>query len=601
MSAGADSPRKLELLAPAKNLAIGIAAIDHGADAVYIGASAFGARAAAGNSIEDIRQLADYAHKFRARVYATVNTILYDSELKDAEALVRDLYRAKVDAVIVQDMSLLRLDLPPIELHASTQCDTRTAEKARFLQDVGFSQIVLARELTLREISEITSSVDVPVEAFIHGALCVSYSGRCHAGEILLHRSANRGKCPQVCRMPFDLIDSKGRVLERDKHLLSLKDFNASSSLEELVRAGVSSFKIEGRLKDVAYVKNITAYYSMLLDRIIEQSEGKYVRSSCGTAEIRFVPEPYKSFNRGFTDYFLTNRSPAKALASIDTPKSLGEPVVDTRELHNGDGISFFNPKDGTYCGFRVNRVDNGRIIPARPIHIPRNIQLYRTYDIECERLMARNDTAERKLAVDITIFENRVEACDERGCKSSVSLDCELQRARSAFDAKRVLGKLGGTVYKLRKFDCQLPEGSYIPPSLLAEVRRKLLDALDAANLSTYPFNYRRKEESAAEYPSKTLDYRDNVANRVAEQFFREHGVDTIQYAAELGNKRESDFSVIMTCRYCILRQTGRCLREHPENKKQLPLALRMKDGRVLPLKFDCGKCEMQVLASGK
>lgn len=598
------SPRKLELLAPAKDAATGIAAIDHGADAVYIGASAFGARAAAANSTDDLRRLVDYAHRFRAKIYATVNTILYDDELSDAEKLIKELYRAGVDAVIVQDMAVLRLDIPPIELHASTQCDTRTAEKARFLQDVGFSQIVLARELTLREIREICDSVEVPVEVFVHGALCVSYSGRCHAGEMLLCRSANRGKCPQVCRMPFDLIDGRGRVLERDRHLLSLKDLNASASLADLVAAGVSSFKIEGRLKDAAYVKNITAYYRQQLDHVIEESGAQYVRSSFGGSEIGFEPDPYKSFNRGFTSYFLDGRRSSEAQASIDTPKSLGEPINDLGTLHNGDGVSFFDPGDGIYQGFRVNKVENGRIVPARGFRIPKGVQLYRTFDNEWEKLMIRTDTSRRCIDVDITLYGNRVEARDERGCSVSVSFDCKLQEARSPFDPSRIFGKLGGTIYRLRSFANHLPQGSFIPPSLLSGIRRRLVGALDEANLATYPFGYRRHEKENAKYPCKGIGYRDNLSNSLSEEFYRSHGVESVEYACELREEKKSygaSFDTLMTCRYCILRQTGRCLRQHPENRKLLPICLRMKDGRLLPLRFDCGICEMRVLAPEK
>lgn len=593
-----ETPRRIELLAPAKDVATAIAAIDHGADAVYIGASAFGARAAAANEIEDIRRLTDYAHQFRARVYATVNTIIYDHELLQVEKLVKDLYRAHVDALIVQDMGLLRLDLPPIELHASTQCDTRDPAKARFLEDVGFSQIVLARELTIQEIRDICSSVKVPVETFVHGALCVSYSGRCHAGEELMRRSANRGRCPQVCRMKFDLINDSGKPLVVGRHLLSLRDFNASASLEDLLGAGVSSFKIEGRLKDAAYVKNITAYYRELIDRIISASPEKYARASCGSSSLSFAPDPRKSFNRGFTSYFLSSRRPEEKQASIYTPKSLGQPLGKGETPSNGDGISFFNPSDMSYQGFRVNKVVNGRMIPAKPIRIPEGVRLYRTFDNQWERLMAREDTARRTIEVDMELFDNRLKITDERGCCVVETYEAELQKAKSEFQPRRIFEKTGATIYRLRKFVSHLPEGAYIPPSILTELRRKALSALDETNRTTYPFSYRRKENPDASYPSAVLDYRDNVANSAAERFYREHGVKEIEKAVECENGKERDVRherLIMTCRYCILRQLGKCRRESSDTFRD-PLYLRMSDGRKLPLRFDCKRCEMQV-----
>ena len=334
--------RELELLAPAGNADIAIEAILHGADAVYIGPPTHGARKAAANSLEDIKKVVSFAHQFGAKVYCTVNTIIYENELTEVESLIRKLYIIGVDALIVQDMGILRMDIPPIALHASTQCDTRTPEKAKFLEDVGFSQLVLARELTLNEIKKIHDTVDVPLECFIHGALCVSYSGRCHASQATKGRSANRGACAQICRLPFNLTDSRGRVLQKNKHLLSLKDFNLSDNLEELIQVGVSSFKIEGRLKEVGYVKNVVAYYRQKIDEIIRKYPDKYRRSSYGKSTIDFIPQLDKSFNRGFTTYFLNDRRPAN-ISSPDTPKSMGEIITDINQLNNGDGISYFD------------------------------------------------------------------------------------------------------------------------------------------------------------------------------------------------------------------------------------------------------------------
>jgi len=361
--------RDLELLAPAADKNVAREAILHGADAVYMGGPSHGARKKASNSLADIRETVEFAHRFRARVYVTVNTLVYPHEIREVERLVWNLYLCGVDAIIVQDMSLLRMNLPPIALHASTQCDTRTPEKALFLQEVGFSQIVLARELSLQEIDTICRTVGVPVECFIHGALCVSYSGRCAASQVSVGRSANRGECAQMCRMPYTLRNGRGEVVERDKYLLSLRDFNASELIPQMIEAGVSSFKIEGRLKEADYVKNVTAAYRAIIDKVIASNPGKYRRSSYGESKISFTPRLDKSFNRGFTDYFLNGRKPA-SMASLLTPKSMGEIITDTRLLHNGDGISFFNTK-GEYEGVGVNRVENGRIIGSRPFRLP--------------------------------------------------------------------------------------------------------------------------------------------------------------------------------------------------------------------------------------
>ena len=367
--------RNIELLAPAKNELIGIEAIKHGADAVYIGASAFGARSQAGNDIESIKRLVDFAHQYDARIYCTVNTIIYDHELHAVERMIHELYRAGVDALIVQDMALLRLDIPPIALHASTQCDIRTPEKAQFLEKMGFAQLVLARELTIDEIKEISSSVRVPLEGFCHGALCVSYSGRCQISQALKGRSANRGECAQFCRLSYDLEDTHGNKLIKSKHLLSLRDFNASDRLHQMINAGISSFKIEGRLKDVDYVKNVVAYYRQALDRIIGANDG-LARSSHGTSSFSFEPCLAKSFNRSFTHYFIDDRHPHNGtkMASILTPKSQGEYVgkVATTSANvitlsgnatfaNGDGLSFIS-SDGNYDGFRVNKVIGNKL-----------------------------------------------------------------------------------------------------------------------------------------------------------------------------------------------------------------------------------------------
>ncbi|MDE6559726.1 MAG: U32 family peptidase, partial [Muribaculaceae bacterium] len=395
------NPRPIELLAPAANAEIAIEAIKHGADAVYIGPPSHGARKSASNSVDDIKRVVDFAHNFGARVYATVNTIIYEDEIRKVEELIGDLYRIGVDAIIAQDLGILRLNIPPIALHASTQCDTRTSEKAEFIEHLGFSQIVLARELTLQEIHEIYKKISVPIECFIHGALCVSYSGRCHASQVISGRSANRGECAQICRWSFDLIDAENTRIERNRHLLSLKDLNLYDRLEELFKVGVSSFKIEGRLKDLSYVKNIVALYRNKIDEIIKSHPERYCRSSYGKVNIDFVPKADKSFNRGFTHYFLDNKKPSNITSTL-TPKSMGEVIDDVSELHNGDGISFFNNKK-EYEGLMVNRVTGRKIIGNRNFILPKNAVIHRTFDIEWQKKMARN-TAERRLRLDIEL-----------------------------------------------------------------------------------------------------------------------------------------------------------------------------------------------------
>ena len=400
--------RSIELLAPAKDLQCGIEAINHGADAVYIGSPKFSARAAAGNTLEDIRTLCSYAHQFGARIYVAFNTILTDEELPDAETIIWELYRAGADALIVQDMGILSLNLPPIPLHASTQTDNRTPAKVKFLQDAGFTQVVLARELSLNEIHAIASETTVPLEVFVHGALCVSYSGQCYISSALSGRSANRGECAQYCRLPYTLLDAEGNEILKDKHLLSLKDLNQSQHLEALLDAGVTSLKIEGRLKEVSYVKNITAYYRKKLDALFAKRP-EYKRASVGHETYTFEPIAEKSFNRGFTSFFLQQRQ--KDITSFDTPKSVGERVgtvkelkgnsftiAGTKQLSNGDGLIFFN-SEGNLEGFRVNRVEENRVFPLEMPRISPKTILYRNYDHAFEKLLEK-PSAERKIDV---------------------------------------------------------------------------------------------------------------------------------------------------------------------------------------------------------
>lgn len=589
-----EKQRQLELLAPAGNSDIAMEAILHGADAVYMGAYSHGARRNAANSIDDVRRVVDFAHIYRARVYVTVNTIVYEKELRDVERLITGLYDIGVDAIIVQDMGILRMDIPPIQLHASTQCDIRTPEKARFFQDVGFSQLVLPRELSLEEIRRMAETVSVPLESFVHGALCVSYSGRCHASFATCGRSANRGECAQLCRLPYTLSDANGRVICRDKHLLSLRDLNTIDILPRMIEAGVSSFKIEGRLKEAAYVKNTVAAYRQALDAFIASHADAFRRSSAGVSTISFTPEPAKSFNRGFTRYFIDRRRP-RGIISPDTPKSLGEEIKDVRSLHNGDGISFFDAK-GQYTGAMVNGVQGMRIITAKPVEIPKGAAIHRTFDRLWDKEMQR-ETATRKIGVSFHLDDAGLSASDERGCSIRIPLDCTRDVAKRPQDFSPIFAKLGNTPYRLESFLSDLDPSVFIPAGELTELRRRTVTALDMANQTTYPFLYRRKEDAGARYMTESIDYRDNVANSLAERFYREHGVKRIQRALEDSGKVRDKGLRLMTTRHCILRELGMCKKEKGLGRYAEPLVLDSgKDS--FTLEFNCRDCEMHVLS---
>lgn len=587
--------KKLELLAPAGNHDIAIQAILHGADAVYMGASSHGARRNAANSIDDIRRVVDFAHIYRVKVYVTVNTIIYENELRRVEKLIADLYDAGVDALIVQDMGILRMNIPPIQLHASTQCDIRTPQKARFLQNVGFSQLVLPRELTLDEIKKISENVDIPLESFIHGALCVSYSGRCHASYAICGRSANRGECAQICRLPYTLKDSSGKTICRDKHLLSLRDLNTIDMLPELINAGVSSFKIEGRLKESAYVKNTVAAYRNAIDLFITKHPESFCRSSFGHSEISFTPQLSKSFNRGFTHYFIDNRHP-RIITSPDTPKSLGEKINDVSMLNNGDGISFFDSR-GNYTGAMVNRTEGKRIITSKPIEIPKGAEIHRTFDRIWNKQL-QQETAKRKIDVRFFLDNTGITAIDERGCSVRIPLDCTKEKAKKTNDYSPIFTKLGNTPYKLAAFESTLDSEVFIPAGELTELRRQTISALDKTNTITYPFEYRRKEIIEAKYMTDKLDYRDNVANSLSETFYREHGVRHIQKAIEVTQTHGRTSKRLMTTRHCILRELGMCRKEKGLGKYSEPLTLNTGN-ESFTLEFNCRDCEMHLLES--
>ena len=603
--------RPIELLAPAKNLECGIEAINHGADAVYIGAPRFGARAAAGNSIEDIKALVEHAHLYNARIYVTVNTILYDEELPETEKMIWELYRAGVDALIIQDMGITRLNLPPIALHASTQMDNRTPEKVKFLSDIGFRQVVLARELSLDEIKKIHDTCpETLLEVFIHGALCVSYSGQCYVSQACYGRSANRGECAQFCRLAFDLVDSNGKTIEQNKHLLSLKDMNQSDNFEALLDAGATSLKIEGRLKDVSYVKNVTAYYRQKLDSIFKYRK-EYVRASSGTVKTTFTPQLDKSFSRGFTDYFLRGRNPG--IFSFSTPKSLGEEVGTVKEIrgnyftvagvksfNNGDGLCYIDDK-GRLQGFRVNRVENNKLFPQDMPRLKPKTRLYRNFDQEFEKLMQKK-SAERKIAVDICLAENNfgftLSFTDEDDNSVSLTLERVKEPARTpqADNLRNQLSKLGNTPFEAKDIKIDLSDNWFIPSSELSELRRNAVEKLLEARRINYRREVFRLKESKTKFPVSTLTYLGNVMNSSAAEFYKNHGVLKVMPAFE---KEQPKDAVLMFCKHCIRYSMGWCPVHHKVRSPfREPYYLVSSDGRRFRLEFDCKQCQMKVLA---
>ena len=611
--------KQLELLAPAKNADIGIEAINHGADAIYIGGPAFGARANAENTVADIERLARHAHRFGARVFVTCNTILFDEEVASAERLIRQLHEAGADALIVQDMGILELDLPPIQLHASTQTDIRHPEKARFLQDVGFSQIVLAREMTLTEIKKVAAATDCTLEFFIHGALCVAFSGQCYISHAHTGRSANRGECSQACRLPYDLTDKDGNLVASNQHLLSMKDNNQSANLRALADAGISSFKIEGRYKDMAYVKNITAHYRLLLDEIMEDTP-EYTRTSAGRSTFLFQPLADKTFNRGATDYFVNGRT--ADIGAFDSPKFVGEPVgsvirVDGKqrrhfdttsavELHNGDGLSFYDRK-GELVGLRVNRAEkigeDFRVHTADqiPAELFPGSGIFRNHDHEFERMLDKK-SAERRIAVDVLLSETpdgfALTLTDETG----ISARAEMPHAKEpAKDTERAIAglsdgiaKLGATLFSARDVQVQLSQAWFLPAGAINALRRDAADKLEAARIKALPPLPRRAAvEPPVPYPETELSYLANVLNQKARDFYHRHGVQLIEAAYE-ANAHTDDASLMIT-KHCLRYSFNLCPKE-VKGIKPDPMTL-INGKEQLTLKFDCKRCEMHVI----
>lgn len=620
--------RKLELLAPAKDLKCGIAAIDCGADAVYIGAARFGARQAVGNSIDDINELCEYAHKFGCKVYVTVNTIIYDNELEDTQKLLNELGRIGVDAILVQDMGITKLQLPQnVALHASTQTDNRSAEKVEWLARHNFDRVVLARELSLEEIRNIHQRVpQTELEVFVHGALCVSYSGVCYASEYCFGRSANRGACAQFCRMKFDLTDKDGNEIINQAHLLSLKDMCRIDSLEQLADAGVTSFKIEGRLKDINYVRNVTAAYSNQLNEIISRRGSEYERASSGVCDIRFTPNLNKTFNRGFTDYFLNGRT--SDLASFYTPKAMGEYVGKVKEIRgnsfnvagttsfaNGDGLCFIN-SNNELEGFRINRAEGNRLFPLRmPRGLRKGIALYRNSDQLFEKEL-NGDNGQRKLGIRINIKASaeglHIEAktCDEK-LHINLQKDISLEKAQKSQvdNIKRQISKFGNTIFTVEDVIVEPTDFPwFIPNSILAEIRRQATDEL-MGRLSEMSENQKdtKTKDQAQQLPdngkvsfhsisSYQHPYMYNIANRLAHSFYEQEGMSDITPAFEI---KKPSSPLVMQCRYCLRHELGQCKKSHKQSGLlKEPLHLRLADGRTFRLEFDCKKCQMNIYA---
>ncbi|WP_311588275.1 peptidase U32 family protein [Prevotella disiens] len=633
----------IELLAPAKNLECGIAAIDHGADAVYIGAAKFGARQSAGNTVEDIATLCNYAHQFGAKVHVTVNTIIYNNEMDDMLQLVRELEKVHVDALLIQDMGLLKACKETLKtkiaLHASTQCDSRTAEKVAWLASLGFERVVLARELSVKEISAIHKAVpQVELEAFVHGALCVSYSGICYASQYCFGRSANRGACSQFCRMAFDLKDSDGKIIEKQRYLLSLKDMCQIDNLEELIQSGACAFKIEGRLKDINYVKNVVSAYNKRLNEIVRKYPNQFKRASLGKVEYSFTPDLNKTFNRGYTNYFVQGRQPN--IFSPNTPKALGEFVGKVKELRrdsfnvastasfaNGDGLCFINSETKALEGFRVNRAVGNRLFPYKmPNGLQPGMGLYRNQDQTFEKELSGN-SAKRLFAITMTfgLTENgyslEIKLVDELetklSAKATINFEHQAAQKPQRENIIKQLSKLGNTIYNCENIEIVDEADQYfIPSSILAELRRDAIEqfaSLDLAkaigkhNLSTENNESDKVNSANFSYINpknyERYPYLYNIANKEACSFYVQQGMEKPQAAFECTDvedlKKKQTEALVMQCRHCIRYSLGYCVvngGKKPTWKE--PLFLELGDRKRFRLEFDCRHCQMNIFA---
>jgi putative protease len=605
---------KPELLAPAKNADIAIAAINHGADAVYIGGQRFGAREAAGNSIQNIAKAVKYAHRYAAKVYLTLNAILKENELEEAKKLAATAYEIGCDALIIQDMALLEMDLPPIPLHASTQTHNATPEKVKFLQDVGFKRVVLARELSIPEIVAIRAATTVELENFIHGALCVSYSGQCYLSQNLANRSANRGVCAQPCRSTYNLIDGNNNILLKNKHLLSLRDLNLTNQIAQLAQAGICSFKIEGRLKDADYVKNTVAHYRKAIDNNPCFKGQK--TPSFGQVELNFEPQPEKTFSRGFTTYFVENDQ--QKIASHSTAKAIGEEIGTvqaadketitvkfaknkTADIHSGDGVCFVSSQ-GKLLGTNVNKSEGNRLWLQNMEGMQKGSTLYRNYDHLFQKQLANPNSAQRLIGVEITFEATeksvRLTATDESGLTTSLAIEKQQVEANSKEKVLATIAeqfsKQSSSTFKVLKTNINCCNTYFYTISELNSWRRALLKDLEQKRDNMQLTKNQTFIKNAIHYPESSLSFKANVLNSLSKQFYERHGVQKIAPAYEV-EKPKSEVELMAT-RYCLLRELGHCKQDKSTKKLQEPLCLE-NNGKRLRLQFDCKNCKMYVM----
>lgn len=607
--------KKIEILAPAKDLIGGMAAINSGADAVYIGAPQFGARSNANNSIEDVAALVQYAHLFNAQVFVVMNTILYDNELETCRSMIWELYDIGVDALIIQDMAIMEMDLPPIVLHASTQSNNRDADKIKFLKDAGIKRVVLARELNLHQIKTIYDEADVELEFFVTGALCVSFSGNCYMSVANGERSANRGSCAQNCRLPYNLIDGNGETLIKNSHLLSIKDLDISEQIPNLIEAGIVSFKIEGRLKDVVYVKNNVSYLRQKLDSYLDgDGRGKYIKASSGTCTYTFDSSLNRTFNRGYTDYFVNERH--SSIGSWETPKSKGQYIgklirtvgnayeIENGELlNNGDGLCFIN-ENNEADGIYVNKAENGKIYPNVLKEVKDGTFIYRNNDAAFIKIVEREDSAVRKLSTTLLLTETKTGfeliATDEDGNVSTVNLEHAKEQTKTGEsieeNIKTQLAKTGFTPYKADEINVMFSQNWFLPISKINEMRRTVYDQLTEIRLANYKREEHQIVKTSHPYPETKLDFMYNVSNKTARKFYERHGVTEIEKAFEL--QWDPGKSRVMTTKYCIKYELKKC----PIHQKDI-VGVKVKEPLVLKqgeleykLKFNCKPCEMEI-----
>ncbi|MFY7826893.1 MAG: peptidase U32 family protein [Flectobacillus sp.] len=606
--------RKIEILAPAKNLYQGMAAVNAGADAVYMGAHQFGARSNATNSVEDVAEMVKYAHLFKAKVFVVINTILYDNELEACRKLIYELYDIGVDALIIQDMAIMEMDLPPIVIHASTQANNRDANHVKFLADAGMKRVVLARELNLDQIQEIHKATDVELEFFVAGALCVSFSGNCYMSVANGERSANRGSCAQNCRLPYRLEDGTGKTLIENSHLLSIKDLDLSDQLPNLIEAGISSFKIEGRLKDIVYVKNNTSFLRKKLDAFLEENSDRFEKASSGRTFYNFEPEMDRSFNRGYTDYFLNKRK--EKIGSWESPKSKGQYIGKVLEikangyvienyekLNNGDGLYFQN-EAGEADGAQINIIFNNIVIPNtfKPLAI--GTEIYRNSDAEFNKMVEKENSAVRKIGVKLEFTETetgfQLLAIDEDGHQSVGTIEVAKELAKSQDSVipniKKNLAKTGNTPFIVDELEVEFSENWFLPISKVNEIRRDVLERLVDIRVNEYHREEHKLEKTTHPYPVEKLDFMYNVSNKMARTFYQRHGVTEIEKAFEL--QWDPGKSRVMTTKYCVKYELGKCARYQRQTMgEKLVEPLTLKHGEVeYKLKFNCKPCEMEI-----